>query len=197
MAQVKTSSTSLVKMEALLEVFMEQFRDLEQNPNLSDTRFVVVGDLAEISYELKNANRYLDHNVEISGTIVLLIDYEERIDSIKNTLKERWPRYFHVIDSQLHYDPVTESAMIPVYLIPLDRLGLGQDFDRECGLKNITEVGKKAPNSADGHHGATTYGSQQVRGDLERGAHHGGASGVEGSSSRRIPEKPRPEVRIR
>ncbi|RAH79947.1 hypothetical protein BO86DRAFT_435306 [Aspergillus japonicus CBS 114.51] len=80
------------------------------------------------------------------GTIVLLIDYEDRIESIKNFLKERWPRHFQVIDNQLNYDPkVTGSIMIPVHLIPLDRLGLGKDFDRECGLKNIAEVGKTAP----------------------------------------------------
>ncbi|RAH43788.1 uncharacterized protein BO95DRAFT_433600 [Aspergillus brunneoviolaceus CBS 621.78] len=54
--------------------------------------------------------------------------------------------YFHLNDSQLHYDSLsTEFVMAPVHLIPRDRLGLGQNFDRECGWTKIAEVGKDAP----------------------------------------------------
>ncbi|PYI27952.1 hypothetical protein BP00DRAFT_482070 [Aspergillus indologenus CBS 114.80] len=146
MAQVNPSPTSLVQMDTLVDVFTMQFRDLEQNPHLGDTRFVVVGDVAEMPYKIRKAHRSCEYNVETSGTIVLLIDYEDRIESIKNFLKERGPMHFQVIDNQLHYDPkATGFVMVPLHLIPLDRLGLGKDFDRQCGLKKIAEVGKRAP----------------------------------------------------
>ncbi|RAH67260.1 uncharacterized protein BO66DRAFT_441224 [Aspergillus aculeatinus CBS 121060] len=146
MSQVNPSPNSLLSMETLLRMFMGHFCYLKKYSNLRDTRFVVVGDLAELPYELYHAHRYQDHNVETSGTIVLLIEYEERIESIKNALKERWPDFFHLIDSQLYYDSLLRGfIMAPVHLIPLDRLGLGQNFDRECGLTKIAEVGNDAP----------------------------------------------------